>query len=395
MNIFSPEEKQGFDSESGHIEEVSPQAFEIAGHGDYDKITAELEKKKLLEKETERVKNIYSEELESADFLSDKGWEMLTVMELFDPITAEHCISTYQTAKEKVEKPMGKYKITLSNEFRKEQVSVEQFYNACLFHDIGKIAVPRFIIDSHIQDEEWREMLCKMIIEKRNANVARKINLGPSREYSKKEILEHLDEQNISAPTIVPVKEEFGEEQMEELKRRGLSPEDPLGEIVKIHEEESAKILSNAGFEVEAELVGEHHNYFHKILDHPITIGALQVSADTADLRHLSSLNIDVTEILHIIDVEQALRDSGRKYKKVFSKLAVLDTLIMHASKNLIGKGITYLWVEDEFSQLVNEGGLENLNEEEDKRRANIEKFLEKEDENFMRLLSIQTEKAA
>ncbi len=125
----------------------------------FSHIMESLKQSNLLESEINRVKGIFLEELD--DFgqeLKPDVWEMLTVMELFDPETARHCVDTYHIAKHKVEDRLFNGMVLIDS-FKEEGVSPDVFFTSCLLHDIGKIELPYAVVGNNVSDSECAELL--------------------------------------------------------------------------------------------------------------------------------------------------------------------------------------------------------------------------------------------
>ena len=96
------------------------------------------------------------------------------------------------------------------------------------------------------------------------------------------------------------LKPEQTREISERLASYGFSTDSSLTEVMRIHEKISQEILKDAEMPVEAEFVGTYHTRNGKT-PYTITIGILQIT-------------IDIADIMHFADVEQAM-GSERHYK--------------------------------------------------------------------------------
>ncbi len=271
------------------IEEL--RAREIAELGDYTKIVETLKDRGILEGQVRRVREKTEDDLE---FLTQKDWEMFAVLELFDFVTYEHCLKTYQIAREKVEKVLED-DVVIADFIKGEILDIEKFYRACLLHDIGKVEVPKSILNK-VFHKDWDLPVVN--------------------------ILDEADIKNIRA--------------------MGFSVNSSANEIMQSHEPSSERIFSDAGLEIEAILVGQHHNYRGKPqreLKMPLSTSALCISLNLADIMHLA-------------DVQQAM-EQERPYKPKEVKSKVLTVLVSHAEHGFVDKYITYLWVKDELKNIT------------------------------------------
>lgn len=321
-------------------QERSAQA--LAQEGNYKAITNELEKSELFDEQIKRVK-----EQVFVGFLTPENWKMLTTLELFDKSTFEHSVDTYHIARNKIEKVLDG-QVIIAKLIEQEGVTLEQFYRACLFHDIGKVEIPNFLINNRLTDRDWVDILCRMVCEEHNEELSRavmkKTGLSSGALSDEEHLRAVLAEKHIRAVKLVPVKEALTGEEIEELKARGFSPDMSLGKILEAHEEASERILLEAQLDIEGKLVGQHHNYKGKKIEEmeiPIATSSLCISASLADVMHLA-------------DVQQAL-EQIRSYKTKQSKIQVLATLAHQAQLGYVSEYITYLWVSDEMKNVSSE----------------------------------------
>ncbi len=322
----------------------------------YENTREALASEGLLAQAVEEVRGKYSDvfevdneydtsiEAEQHMLLTNKDWEMLAVLWLFDEKTAHHSVETYRIARDKVTKPLlGN--VVLAKEFTKEGVSLEQFFRACLFHDIGKLAIPLNVLTDSQGDTESAALILACSNEMNTSFEAHHISIGQEdlEKLKPTELVALLHEKYALRPAnILPIRFLLKPEQSREIGERlasyGLSTDSSLTEVMRIHEKVSQEILENAGMPVEAELVGSHHTRNgtrNGKTPYTITIGTLQIT-------------IDIADIIHLADVEQAM-GSERHYKRPESSVSVLDTLVRHAQRGLVQKELTYLWVADEL----------------------------------------------
>lgn len=339
----------------------------------YTHIVDTLRAEGIFDAEISRVKGLFGKELgEFGENLEPDVWEMLTVLELFDPETARHCVDTYDIAKSKVESELFNG-VVLADWFQREGVDLHTFYVSCLLHDIGKVEVPHSVVINHVSDEE-----CAYLLFEHNEDVlipALRTHLEdpyfelPESITSDKELLTYLHDQiHIRPQAIAPVKLLLGEmseeaaiEVEKQLSHVACTLGDTLLDVMRTHDAYSKEILLGTGREVEAVLAGSHH--FNKESSYTITVGTLRVSVDLAD-------------IIHLADVEDAML-STRHYKKKNTPLQALKVLALHAKQGAVDSYISYLWIADTIHRLEDSF---DLNDEEEKARYEyIASFLETE----------------
>jgi HD-GYP domain-containing protein (c-di-GMP phosphodiesterase class II) len=336
-------------------------------------ILGRLREDELLESEVERVKKVYGESLgEFGNELEPDVWELFTVLELFDPETAQHCIDTYQIAKGKVESTLFNG-VILADWFKREGVDTHKFYVSCLLHDIGKVEVPHSVVVNKISDEECASLLyaekdSTLLPALRAHFHDDSYELPP--EITSGEALSayFYNTLHIRPKAITPVRLLLGSmspedeaEIAQQLAHCGHTLDDTLLDIMSTHDRYSHDILHESGHEIEAKLAGSHHS--NKEHAYTITIGTLRVSVDLAD-------------IIHLADVENALM-STRYYKEGETPLYTLKVLAIHAKQGKVPSYITYLWIADTLHKMQNSFDL--TDESEKANYTFIENFLEEQ----------------
>ncbi len=334
------------------IQQKEKKARDIAESlGDYDSILEKLRDEGILSDQIDRI----SQEV-SIDFLTESDWEMLAVMELYDRATFEHCVNTYLIAKEKIEKILDGG-VVISEIIKNEGVELDVFYRACLFHDIGKVNIPKFILNNSIKEGEWNNILCNLV-NYSDDNAFKKairdiLALESSEDINTDELKSALDKKHMRAMWFVPVSEVLSDDELDKLSSLGFSEEDSLRDIIQMHEEMSENILKNAGLFMEAKLAGMHHNYKQKPTD--------DLSASVESL----SISVNLADILQLADIQEALQSGNRVYLDGFKTSDVLVELIKRVEGGYVDGYITYLWVKDVMDNLhiggVSQKEMENL----------------------------------
>lgn len=332
LESFSPQNSREFESVN------TIRAKEIAKDGNYQKIESELINENLLVSEIERVRDKYQEVLSTIDFLTEQDLKILTILELYDEELVLHSLETYRIAKEKSERVLD-FNIKLIDLFASEGVTPEQFLRACLLHDIGKIEIPNFIINNAIHNQEMELLLRNLVLDEKDAPTLLKLNerTGESLDINNaSELSEILNKYNLRSVHFVPVKSILNEEEKEILLSHGFDLNLSLMDIIRTHEEHSQAILKKEGLIVESELAGSHHNYHGKGSPYPLTLDALNIS-------------VDMAELIRIADMTEALTASRSYNKNGFSFPRVLRIILeeMRTSSEM-----AYLWIEDDIKTL-------------------------------------------
>ena len=337
----------------------------------------------LLEAQTERVKKIFAEDLgDFGESLPADVWEMLTVIELFDPETARHCVDTYLVAKNKVEKRLFNGMI-LAESFKEESVDLNTFYTSCLLHDVGKVEVPHEVVTNTATDLDCAEHLFAhrddILLPVLRDYLNDPAFILPETVVSPVALNQYLNEELHERPQkFTPIfllldklTPEMREEVSKQLSHVGCTLDDSLLTIVRTHDGYSRAILETLGHKVEAILAGAHHHKNETIGEeerkYRITIGTLQVSVDLAD-------------IIHLADVENAISNS-RHYKNGQTPLEALKVLAVHAKNGAIDSYIAYLWIADALNDPII-ATLYNLENENDRKNYEfIASFLDTQKE--------------
>lgn len=341
-SLFSQSMKKDSAFESSPPEKREKEARDIAEqhHGDYDAIIRELSAKNLLPQEIKRIRSNYEYQkyLEKAtSFLSAQEWEMLTVLELFDVETFEHCLRTYEKAREMIESEgalgcylreniIGELKETIPEKLsaREQEEVFQTVYQACLFHDLGKIAVPKFILNNTLRNDEWIRLGEQFCTHNTIECYQQKITDSKG---------------TLRAKDAVPVRVGLTEGQVIQLQNLGIDPEQPLGSIVNTHAAHSAKLIREKTGNVRAaSIVEDHHS------KKPIDERKYPLSSSTVGIASTFS------SILHATDVFDAIR-SVRSYKGNGGIFETLAVLVEEKEKGLLDPTHLSLVIEYEFER--------------------------------------------
>lgn len=336
----------------------------IAGTGKYEDIIENLREAGVLSLGAAEIREAYSSRLLLGGFsMSDRDFETLAVLGLYDKSTLEHSIRTFELAYRFITRPFtgpSGETIIFGDSIGDAGISKEQFLRAALFHDIGKIIIPREILHNALDDEE---VLIKMLPEE----------LSEQTEYEKKALLQTLYAKGIRPIDVVPLKEIFTGEKYAELlnnlTKRGFHETATLKDVIRMHEPEGKRILLSLGYKTEGELAGCHHNYEKETHPHRVNI---------------SGQSIGIADFIRIVDITDALC-SARWYKKPLSEIDVLFILTEDADMGKVDPFLTYVWVKDRYAKLAREHDSALLpvkeKQKDDEIRA-IETFLKKKEQS-------------
>lgn len=371
---FSPEKISEKEALEDAIEQDSPQetneslekARRIAGGGSYERIMDELRAEKLLEENVAHIQKTYEGCLKKEGFeMQEKDWEMLTLIWLFDAGTCEHSIRTFELAETMVKCPMvvpGGETIAIETLLEREGVSSEQFLRAALFHDVGKVIIPREILLDHRSDED----LAPVIFPEKHFHTVGDIE-------EKKAALRVLYEKGLRPIDLAPLSILFpggkGEEIMHKLEERGFSKMATERDVLQKHESESGRILTHEGCTLEGVLAGHHHNYKKEKTPYVMNVSMLHMSAETVGLG--------MADLIHMADVTDAIR-SKRSYKESMSDMEVLYVIAHDAKNGKIDPFTAYVWVSNQYKSAIGE----RKEDEEDIVRY-VDDFLKQNEETF------------
>lgn len=312
-------------------------ARRIAGGGSYEHMMDELRAEKLLEENVAYIRKTYEGRLKKENFeMKEKDWEMLTLIWLFDVGTFEHSIRTFELAEKMVRSPIfvpGGETIAIETLLAREGVSSEQFLRAALFHDVGKVIIPREVLLDHRSDED----LAPIVFPEKHLHAVGDVE-------EKKAALRALYEKGLRPVDLAPLDVLFpggkGVELVHQLEERGFSKTATMREVLQKHESESGRILTLEGRTLEGELAGHHHNYKREKTPYVMSVSMLSMTAETVGLG--------MADLIHMADVTDAIR-SRRSYKEPLSDMEVLYVIAHDAKIGKIDLFTAYVWVSNQY----------------------------------------------
>lgn len=333
-------------NESYPVEESAPHqlphsdraeyAKDIINEHDFKEASRRLSEEGLLHEQVILVREKFKVELEDADFLSERDWELLSMINLYSEELSTHCVETYQLVRSKIEHILLGSE-TIAQTIINENTSLGEFFRACLLHDIGKTTIPASVLNYALAPGDWQALAYALFKEPPDENVLEHVGFQKGTKLDREKAISLLMDGAVNPITALPVRELLTEEEITELEQRGFSADQTLREILEFHEQASQEILENENLPTEAFIASQHHNYRREKYRYPISSQTIGITADLADL-------------LRLADEEQALR-SERPYKRAFSQITAFDILAKDAEKGAINKELTALWIQHDLEK--------------------------------------------
>ncbi len=360
----TPIEKEGLAVRKQRAEALCQQ-------GDYATIIAQFshpENQGLFAEQQKRLQEEGARGLlkDAMDKLQPHDWEMLTLLELFDRATYEHCVRTYALASEKIESsgPVGAY---LRERITAEGLSPWDIELACLLHDVGKITLSpkELLLNNTLSGSEWQELFTRFCHDS-----------CPNEEEAAEKIAAYTttlrDNPRIRGKDITPLRLALTEEEAARVVARGFDISHSLGAIIDSHQDASVAIAGR--YYTEAPLLALIGNHHEQPLAHD---DPLRTSQSTVRLSTL----IDTLRLADEFDAYH----SERPYKVAHSRLASLAFLTEEAERGFVDTTLTKLWIADDMKNSPVKAYLAELadvplREEETRAYQKIQAFLETEE---------------
>jgi hypothetical protein len=365
--LYNPERQYGMDRATGTVapietipvletkqnlefpEEAKAREILDRHFGNYTAIIEAFKNKRIIPKNIDWIQNDLREKIPEASFLGESDYEMLFVLRLFHPETYEHSVRTYITGREKIlsNHPVGTYLRKKITEEIPEGNALEIVYRSLLLHDMGKIAVPVFILDDTHTDSNWLslgEEQCSQHSAKKGICYEAKLEeakeTNPSARYKDVVPIKHGFKLE---PKKIEIINQYGGNLPKGYEQYCYDANSPLGKIVEIHPAISAAILESAGKHIEAQIVREHHasEASPEQKKYPTASGALFFSKSMAS-------------VIHAADFMDALL-SPRSYKGALGLFLTLSKLSEEAVNKTLPKELADLWIDAEIDQFRNE----------------------------------------
>ncbi len=328
-----------FETGPNHQEESISSSFlkelEQAREDGYESVKALVRQEDIL-----ATKEVCGTPLEKASWMNEKDWERLTVMRLYDEPTALHCIRTFLLAEKKLGECHVKG-ISLSSLIDEEVGTLENFYRACLFHDVGKCCLPHAVLNNSLNDADLAKVLIEQMEKDGDTLLLTQIEESVQAHYlghTEDELAHFLE--SVHPVRYVKIRYILSEEEVRNITNKipGIHGDSTLADAIRFHEAKSGDILMEEGEVVAAKIARGHHNYDNHQLEFPMASGLIGVSAK-------------LEEFLAIADMYEALT-AKRVYKDSFAPVKALSFLIKEVKLREINPFIAALWIQSELRTL-------------------------------------------
>lgn len=323
-------------------------------------IKTELDTNNLLNSNIIEFKKKYKSELDRIAFLTELDIELCTTIYIYDEDLFKHCLETYFLIAEKMGRKLD-LEINLTELFSEIGIDEVTFFRASLLHDIGKIFIPKLILNNDTNHTEMLAILRDLLKTNDHITVKNLKKHIKDKNFLSEEfdLLTILKQSKKRSSHIVPIKHLLNIEQSV-IEKYQIDTNKSLMDIIETHEYYSEKILAEVGYLTESKLAGSHHNY------HGLGSGFI------CKVERFE-LSFDIVELLRVADITQAL-SNVRNYKKDnFSKIKIWKIILEENKAGYISDFITYIWLKDELKYYQTKNSLENIS------NAESIKFIENE----------------
>jgi HD-GYP domain-containing protein (c-di-GMP phosphodiesterase class II) len=370
-NAIKTSEKQEEDRVRRHA-----QAQEFANQGSFESALESFSKEPgLLDEMVGLLQAREAGILQEAPYLSPHDWQVLTVLDLFDSATFEHCKRTFYLAKEKLEHG-SQSKQMLSYLLSNENLSVADVLRACLLHDCGKMCLDKTILNDTHTDEEWIHS-SRHYFERTENGRKLTAKIGDLATY----LATHP---GLRPVHVVPFEASFDTSSAEDMARlaiiqaKGIDTSLTLADIIAPHQERSGEILRRDDMnDPAADLVENHHPREEKDggmrpiekEKYPVGVSLLRTSIESSEGIGRAY------DILRIADIYDAY-NSDRGYKSGHPMLSTFAYILHETDRGVIDERVAEGWVQDSLSN-INEHYIDSFitELEEKKRTSDKEQF--------------------
>ncbi|MFI5260755.1 MAG: hypothetical protein ACHQU0_03105 [Candidatus Paceibacteria bacterium] len=353
MSIENPENGHKAEAQAERRSERRREAQQFANQGSFERALESFAGEPgLLEEMVQGLQARESGIMHEAPYLSEHDWQVLTVLELFDSATFEHCKRTFYLAKEKLERG-GQVGHTLGHLLSGESLSVSDVLRACLLHDCGKMCLDKTILNDTHTDEEWLESSRRYFEETENG---RRIaaSIGDIDTY----LAAHP---GLRPVHVVPFEASFDPSSPEDMahlaiiQEKGIDTSRTLAEIIAPHQDRSGEIirLGNPD-DPAADLVENHHPRTEEDggmrpvgkEEFPVGVSLLRASVESSEGI------ARVYDILRIVDIYDAY-NSDRSYKPGHPMLSTFAYILHETDRGLIDARFADAWIRDSLSDIT------------------------------------------
>ncbi len=291
----------------------------------------------------------YQSELKKQTWLTDVDLEMLILIDSYHKELTLHSFNTCKLVQEKLETNL-EFSINLNSLLLKTNVSKTQLLRAALFHDIGKIIIPKTILYNETKNDELQKILLDLLFIKNDSETIKNFKEKTKLEIipNKNELLSTLTSLGFRAVHIVPTKFLLTKAEKENSDARNLNLNLSLLDLIKIHEEASLEFLQANNFYTEGKLAGSHHDYKK--------VGS-SFSLTFPDF----STTFDLVEIIRLADDISALTSSRAYNKAGFSLPKTWRIILEDLQAGKFNPILVYIWLEFDLKTFLQTTNLDNL----------------------------------
>lgn len=272
-------------ADSGDVETTINEARELGRLGDA---------LNLFRRDNVTENHTVEELLKDAPELSDRDWERLLALWLFDTETAHHSLRTYSLVHR-----ILRARPELVAAIQAEGVELKEEELATILHDLGKLRLPRSVLNNKLSEDEARTLLFEKLHSSDAATLVIAANyFGHSVSTTDVEVA--LAHKRVRPIFLLPIQYVASEYDIAELRARGFELNDAtLMDIINQHERFTGTLIRE-DHPKESEIAAHHH--------HP------ELSRYPASSDLLASTSGLATELVTMVDEIDALTFK-RSYK--------------------------------------------------------------------------------
>lgn len=310
---------------------------DIAKLGDFFVIEKTLQDNGILNTVVTEVKQVYGSDLTHIDWFTSADFVLFAILDLYDRALAQHSLAVLKLLQQKITRPVCYQQIRFLDLVTNSGINLNQFWRGCLFHDLGKIKIPNFILNNTTTNQELLQILLNQLLVDKNllATIAKQTKDANIPLNSTDELSAYLKQYNLRAIHLLPVKYFLPPDELAKLSQVGFATDQPLHDIIKIHEAYSKDILTQKGFVIESELAGSHHDYRR------------QGSSILLEIPELHFI-VDAVELIRLADMTEALSTTRSYTKNSLPLPKIMSIILDEATTGKIDLTLAYLWIKEE-----------------------------------------------
>lgn len=358
------------------LEKLKKEEYEALQQGtadceDANEILAYIAKSGLLEKATESFASEYVDEshtqtvkeaLADCTFMTARDWDRLVSLWVYDKETAFHAIRTHRILNRVLRDSPD-----LSRTLIASDITPEEEDHAAVLHDLGKIAIPRTLLNNTLTYNDTKELLFNMLQHGDAVSwelVRKKLSLEGN---DMQAVQQAIGNHSVRPIELLPIQHVATPEELAELARRGFNTaSQSYMDIIRQHERFSLLWLENEGPRV-AQIAGHHHTPEES--EFPVASSLLGTSS------HIASELLCATDRIEAITAE-------RSYKKSVPLIVALaEEVRVCNSQNELNAFVTY-----HILKILFEDVSEEEREISSKESTIVQEFLQKHAETSFNL---------